>query len=273
MGWTIAADVEIVTKCNAPCRSRRLPAKIMRMDTHPIVLIVDDDQEIRDLVAAFLSRHGLAVRTAEDAQAMDELLAAEPVDLVVLDVMMPGEDGLAACRRLRAERPSLPIILLTALADPMDRIVGLEIGADDYLAKPFEPRELLARIRAVLRRTRQDEGNGADDAPPQEPTLRFSGWLIYPARRELRDPTGVLVPLTGGEFDLLLVLAGAAGRVLTRDQLLDRTKGRQAHPFDRSIDVLLSRLRKKLGDDPKEPQLIKTVRGGGYVLSVPVTQA
>ncbi|WP_027134306.1 response regulator [Geminicoccus roseus] len=243
------------------------------MDTNPIVLVVDDDQEIRDLVAAFLSRHGLAVRTAEDARAMDELLAAEPVDLVVLDVMMPGEDGLAACRRLRAEQPSLPIILLTALADPMDRIVGLEIGADDYLAKPFEPRELLARIRAVLRRTRQDDAGGAEDGAVTEPTLRFSGWLIYPARRELRDPTGVLVPLTGGEFDLLLVLAGAAGRVLTRDQLLDRTKGRQAHPFDRSIDVLLSRLRKKLGDDPKEPQLIKTVRGGGYVLSVPVTQA
>ncbi|HEX2525056.1 MAG TPA: response regulator [Geminicoccus sp.] len=243
------------------------------MDTNPIVLVVDDDQEIRDLVAAFLSRHGLAVRTAEDARTMDALLAVEPVDLIVLDVMMPGEDGLTACRRLRAERPSLPIILLTALADPMDRVVGLEIGADDYLAKPFEPRELLARIRAVLRRTRQDEQAGpTDDPAPQEPTLRFSGWLIYPARRELRDPTGVLVPLTGGEFDLLLVLAGAAGRVLTRDQLLDRTKGRQAHPFDRSIDVLLSRLRKKLGDDPKEPQLIKTVRGGGYVLSVPVTQ-
>jgi two-component system OmpR family response regulator len=243
------------------------------MDVNPIVLIVDDDQEIRDLVAAFLARHGLAVRTAEDAQAMDAVLATEPVDLLVLDVMMPGEDGLAACRRLRAERPQLPIILLTALADPTDRIVGLELGADDYLAKPFEPRELLARIRAVLRRARQDGQAGpGEEGTSQEPTLRFSGWLIYPARRELRDPTGVLVPLTGGEFDLLLVLAGAAGRVLTRDQLLDRTKGRQAHPFDRSIDVLLSRLRKKLGDDPKEPQLIKTVRGGGYVLSVPVTQ-
>ena len=242
------------------------------MDANPIVVMVDDDVEIRGLVAAFLSRHGLAVRTAEDTRAMDELLAAEPVDLVVLDVMMPGEDGLAACRRLRSERASLPIILLTALADPTDRIVGLELGADDYLAKPFEPRELLARIRAVLRRSRQGDAD-TDAAAQPEPTLRFAGWLIYPARRELRDPTGVLVPLTGGEFDLLLVLAGAAGRVLTRDQLLDRTKGRQAHPFDRSIDVLLSRLRKKLGDDPKEPQLIKTVRGGGYVLSVPVAQA
>ena len=240
----------------------------------PTVLVVDDDPEILDLLAGYLARHGLSIRTAQDARVMDAVLAAEPVDLVVLDVMMPGEDGLAACRRLRGERPAMPIILLTALADPTDRVVGLEIGADDYVPKPFEPRELLARIRAVLRRTRGEEtpGQPVNGTGRTEPTLRFSGWTLYPARRELRDPSGVLVTLTGGEFDLLLVLVEAAGHVLTRDQLLDRTRGRQSHPFDRSIDVLLSRVRRKLGDDPKEPQLIKTVRGGGYVLTAPVAR-
>jgi two-component system OmpR family response regulator len=234
------------------------------------IIVVDDEPDMRAMLADALGLAGHAVRLAADGVELRHLIAERPATVVVLDVGLPGEDGFRLARWLR-EHHDPGIVMLTGANTVIDRIVGLEIGADDYLAKPFEPRELLARIRAVLRRTRQDEG--VDDAPPQEPTLRFSGWLIYPARRELRDPTGVLVPLTGGEFDLLLVLAGAAGRVLTRDQLLDRTKGRQAHPFDRSIDVLLSRLRKKLGDDPKEPQLIKTVRGGGYVLSVPVTQA
>jgi two-component system OmpR family response regulator len=236
-------------------------------ESGPDVVVVDDDPEIRELLAAYLRRHGCTVREAADGSALDALLAQRPPEVVVLDIMMPGEDGLAICRRLRAGS-TLPIILLTALAEDTDRIVGLELGADDYLTKPFNPRELLARIRAVLRRA----ATPAVAAPARDAkrSYRFAGWTLDPERRELRDPTGVLVALTGGEFDLLHVLLQSPGIVLSRDQLLDRTRGRIAGPFDRAIDVQLSRLRRKIEADPKNPVLIKTVRTGGYVLAVPV---
>jgi two-component system OmpR family response regulator len=191
--------------------------------------------------------------------------------LVVLDVMLPGEDGVSLCRRLR-QRHEMPVIMLTALADEADRVVGLEVGADDYVVKPFSPRELLARIRAVLRRA----GGGGGRQPPLAQTpevsqvLTFAGWRLDPARRELRDPEGVLVSLTAGEFDLLKAFVERPQRVLSRDLLLDATRGREAGPFDRSIDVQLGRLRRKVEADPKAPELLKTVRGGGYVLAATV---
>ncbi len=237
------------------------------MPASPHVLIVDDDPEIRDLLGRYLKKHGYRVDRAADGREMARLLETGRFDLVVLDLMLPGEDGLSLCRRLRASS-DLPVIMLTAMGDETDRIVGLEIGADDYLPKPFNPRELLARIKAVLRR-------GGALRPPEGETpagLEFDGWRIDVGRRELFAPDGVLVPLTSGEFDLLLALAERPQRVLSRDQLLDLTKGRAAQPFDRSIDVQLSRLRRKIEADPKEPQLIKTVRGGGYMLTARVTR-
>jgi two-component system, OmpR family, response regulator len=232
----------------------------------PKILIVDDDHEIRELVARFLRKHGLRVETVADCRAMARALETGRFDLVVLDLMLPGEDGLSLCRHLRATS-SLPVIMLTAVAEDTDRIVGLEMGADDYVTKPFNPRELLARIKAVLRRT---GGGGRETA---EGTLTFAGWRLAAAQRELRDPDGVLVPLTSGEFDLLLALVERPERVLSRDQLLDLTKGRDALPFDRSIDVQLSRLRRKIETDPQNPKLIKTVRGGGYMLAQPVRRS
>ena len=232
----------------------------------PKVLIVDDDREIRDLLARFLRKHGLRVETVADGRVMARALKTGRFDLVVLDLMLPGEDGLSLCRHLRATS-SLPVIMLTAVAEDTDRIVGLEIGADDYVTKPFNPRELLARIKAVLRRT------GGAGREISEGTLTFAGWRLAAAQRELRDPDGVLVPLTSGEFDLLLAFVERPERVLSRDQLLDLTKGRDALPFDRSIDVQLSRLRRKIEIDPQNPKLIKTVRGGGYMLTRPVRRA
>jgi two-component system, OmpR family, response regulator len=247
----------------------RLWANMGAMAEQPHLLIVDDDPEIRDLLARYLRRQGFRVDLAADGRAMARQLEAGRFDLVVLDLMLPGEDGLSLCRRLRATS-SLPVIMLTAMGEETDRIVGLEMGADDYLAKPFNPRELLARIRAVLRRA-----HGAPPPATAEPSaaLAFAGWRLDVGRRELRDQDGVLVPLTSGEFDLLLAFAERPQRVLNRDQLLDLTRGRSAQAFDRSIDVQLSRLRRKIEADPKDPQLIKTVRGGGYMLSAPVERA
>lgn len=226
------------------------------------LLIVDDDLEIRTLVADYLTQHGFLVHTARDGETMRRVLLSEDVDLVLLDLMLPGEDGLSLCRWLREQR-DLSIIMITALASEGDRVTGLEMGADDYLVKPFSTRELLARIRAVLRR-----------APEQLPVHRygrdetwsFAGWTLRVNTRELLNPEGLLVSLTGGAFDLLLALVRNPGRVLTRDQLLEFTRGRRADPFDRSIDVQLSRLRKQLGN----PDIVKTVRGGGYVFAVDV---
>ena len=233
------------------------------MSGSPHVLIVDDDREIRDLLARFLKKHGYRVDTAADGRAMTRLIETARFDLVVLDLMLPGEDGLTLCRRLRAQS-SLPIIILTAIGEETDRIVGLEMGADDYLAKPFNPRELLARIKAVLRRT---EGGLRHTSGGAGRIFAFEGWRLDAAKRELRSADGVLVPLTAGEFDLLVAFAEHPQRVLSRDQLLDLTRGRSALPFDRSIDVQLSRLRRKIEANPKEPALIKTVRGGGYILA------
>jgi two-component system, OmpR family, response regulator len=230
--------------------------------TTPHLLIVDDDREIRDLLARFLKGHGFRVTAAADGRAMFEALSGGRFDLVVLDLMLPGEDGLSLCRRLRADS-ELPVIMLTAMGEATDRIVGLEVGADDYLAKPFNPRELLARVRAVLRRA--GAPTRAGEAPGD--AITFDGWRLDLSRRELRRPDGALVPLTAGEFDLLAVLAERPGRVLSREQLLDLTRGREAQPFDRSVDVQLSRLRRKIEADPKEPAIIKTVRGGGYVFA------
>ncbi len=238
------------------------------MDQRPHILIVDDDAEIRDLLSRFLKKNNLRVDTAADGRAMMRQLERGRFDLVVLDLMLPGEDGLSLCRRIRATS-NQPIIMLTALGEETDRIVGLEMGADDYLAKPFNPRELLARIKAVLRRA----GTGPGSAPESgDKHLNFEGWRLDVTKRELRSTDGVLHPLTAGEFDLLLAFAAHPRRVLSRDQLLDLTRRREAAPFDRSIDVQLSRLRRKIEPDLKEPSLIKTVRGGGYIFTCDVVR-
>ena len=233
------------------------------MSRQPHILIVDDDREIRSLVAQFLKKHGYRVTPAADGREMIRLMEKGRFDLVVLDLMLPGEDGLSLCRRVRAES-SLPIIMLTAMGEETDRIIGLEMGADDYLPKPFNPRELLARIKAVLRRA-ADRGLAVPSSDVAAHV--FEGWRLDTVKRELRTPDGALVPLTAGEFELLAALVERAGQVLSRDQLLDLTRGRDAAPFDRSVDVLISRLRRKIETDPKEPSIIKTVRGGGYVLA------
>jgi two-component system OmpR family response regulator len=232
------------------------------------VLIVDDDPEICQLVARFLEPHGFRVAAAGDGPSMREALQREPADLVILDLMLPGDDGLALCRELRTTS-RVPIIFLTALNSEADRVVGLEMGADDYLSKPFSTRELLARVRAVLRRA----APVTDEAPEAAPKaaigrrLRFSGWTLDIGRRQLTAPDGVLVDLSGGEYELLIAFLERPQIVLTRDQLLDITHGRSAGPFDRAIDMQVGRLRRKIEADPKNPELIKTVRGGGYVLA------
>jgi len=229
----------------------------------PHLLVVDDDREIRDLLTRFLTRHGYRVTSARDGREMRKAIADWRIDLIVLDLMLPGEDGLTLCRELRAGS-DIPVIMLTAMGEETDRIVGLEMGADDYLAKPFNPRELVARIRSVLRRARPPR----DPAPePGREVLRFAGWTLDIAARRLARADGEAVALSSGEFDLLVAFAGHPRRVLSRDQLLDLTRGRTAGPFDRSIDIQVSRLRRKIEPDPKTPTLIKTVRGGGYMFT------
>lgn len=228
------------------------------------VLVVDDDAEIRSLIAEYLERNGLRVTVAGDGRQMRQVLDASRIDLVVLDLMMPGEDGLALCRDLRA-RSNLPVIMLTARGDELDRIIGIEMGADDYLAKPFNPRELLARIKSVLRRAR-----ALPEAALEATRLRFAGWTLDLVTRCLGSPEGAIVPLSGTEFRLLKVFVEHPNHVLDRNQLMDLTLGREAAPFDRSIDVQLSRLRQRLRDDAREPRIIKTVRNQGYVLAAVV---
>ena len=241
------------------------------MDRTPHLLVVDDDREIRSLVAQFLTKHGFRVTGVRDGAEMMRTLDGARVDLIVLDLMLPGEDGLSLCRRLRAapQTSQTPVIMLTAMGEETDRIVGLEMGADDYLAKPFSPRELLARIKAVLRRVSAPPVAGAPAATGT--VLRFEGWSLDLTKRELRSPDGVLVQLSAGEYDLLVAFVEHPQRVLTRDQLLDLARGRSAVPFDRSVDVQVSRLRRKIEPDPAEPTLIKTVRGGGYLFTPSVT--
>ncbi|WP_429057707.1 response regulator [Aeromonas jandaei] len=232
------------------------------------ILVVDDHSEIRDLLKRFLEQHGLRVSCARDGKEMKRLLEEREFDLLVLDLMMPGEDGLTLCRELRA-KSSLPIIMLTAMGEETDRIIGLEMGADDYLAKPFNPRELLARIKAVMRRTQADHQPAAETLTRD---LRFDRWLLDINRRELVDEDGVGLSLSTAEFDLLKVFLERPQRVLSRDQLLDLARGREAVAFDRAIDTLVSRLRRKLERDPKNPELIKTIWGGGYMFSADVAQ-
>lgn len=238
------------------------------METNSHILVVDDDREIRDLLSRFLERNGLRVSVAREEREMRKVMQDAAIDLVILDAMLPGKNGFTICRELRAAG-SLPIIMLTAAGDETDRIVGLEMGADDYVAKPFNPRELLARIRAVLRRA--TEPGRAVAAPGG--TLRFAGWALDVGRRRLFSPEGALVTLSTGEFDLLLAFAERPQRVLSRDQLLDIARGRGPVPFDRSVDVQVSRLRRKIEVDPKAPELIATVRGGGYVFTPEVVRA
>lgn len=225
--------------------------------SEPHILVVDDDREIRRLVAEFLGRHGFRVSQAGDGAQVTKALAAGRIDLIVLDLMLPGEDGLQIIKRLRAGA-DIPVIMLTAMAEDHDRIVGLELGADDYITKPFNPRELLARIKAVLRRAPKDRRRGR---------YRFAGWTLDAARRELTSPDGVAVTLSSGEFDLLLAFLEHPQVILNRDQLLDLARGREGGPFDRTIDVQVSRLRRKLEADPAEPAIIKTVRNGGYLFA------
>ncbi|MFE1599284.1 response regulator [Methylobacterium sp. ID0610] len=234
------------------------------------VLIVDDDREIRDLLSAYLRKNGLRVSVAADGRQMRAFLEADRVDLIVLDVMMPGDDGLVLCRELRVgKHRATPILMLTARGDETDRIVGLEMGADDYLVKPFAARELLARIKAVLRRTRMLPPNLQVTEVGQ--LLAFGAWRLDTTARHLIDETGTVVALSGAEYRLLRVFLDHPQRVLSRDQLLNLTQGREADLFDRSIDLLVSRLRQRLKDDAREPTCIKTVRSEGYVLAVPVT--
>ncbi|OCQ42557.1 DNA-binding response regulator [Aeromonas veronii] len=235
-------------------------------NTH--ILVVDDHSEIRDLLKRFLEQHGLRVSCARDGKEMKRLLEEREFDLLVLDLMMPGEDGLTLCRELRV-KSNLPIIMLTAMGEETDRIIGLEMGADDYLAKPFNPRELLARIKAVMRRTQAETQPAAETLTRD---LRFDRWLLDVNRRELVDEDGVGLSLSTAEFDLLKVFLERPQRVLSRDQLLDLARGREAVAFDRAIDTLVSRLRRKLERDPKNPGLIKTIWGGGYMFSADVTQ-
>jgi two-component system OmpR family response regulator len=228
----------------------------------PHIAIIDDDPEIRQLLSGFLQKNGFRVTGGGDGRAMRRILAEARIDLILLDLMLPGEDGLSLCRDVRANT-DIPIIMITARGEETDRIVGLEIGADDYLPKPFSPRELLAHVRAVLRRAGGDHRRPPLDAD----RLGFAGWTLHIGERRLTDPTGIEVLLTAGEFELLKVLAERPGRVLTRDQLLDLTKGRAATIFDRSIDAQISRLRKKIEADHANPVIIKTVRSGGYVFA------
>ncbi len=235
----------------------------------PHILIVDDDSEIRDLLSRFLSKHDFRVTTAKDGREMEQALKDWAIDLIVLDLMLPGDDGLTLCRRVRADS-FVPIIMLTAMSEDVDRIIGLEVGADDYLAKPFNPRELAARIKAVLRRVSAPPVPTPADAGAEK--LSFSGFELEQSTRTLRQGETV-IPLTAGEYDLLVAFVEHPRRVLNRDQLLDMARGRAAIPFDRSIDVQVGRLRKKIEPDAKNPTLIKTVRGGGYMFTAEVARA
>jgi two-component system, OmpR family, response regulator len=226
------------------------------------ILVIDDDRDIRRPLAECLRRHGFRTSVAADGREMDRTLATAQVDLIVLDVMMPGEDGLSICRRLRETR-DIPVILLTALAETTDRIVGLEIGADDYVTKPFDPRELVARVKSVLRRSRMLPRRRRHASG----RVTFDRWRFDLARKELVDADDVVVRLSSGEHTLLVALVEHAGVTLSRDELLDLTRGREAQPFDRSIDNQVSRLRRKLEADPKNPRIILTKWGGGYVFA------
>jgi two-component system phosphate regulon response regulator OmpR len=244
------------------------------MGDQPHILVVDDERRIRTMLSRYLTDEGFRVSEASDGVAMREILERDPVDLVLLDLVMPGEDGLSLARHIR-QRSDISVIMLTGKGELIDRVVGLEAGADDYIAKPFHLREVLARIRTVMRRVHPQPASSAVQASPaKEPagdTLVFQDWRFDLLKRELRRPDGNLVPLTAGEFDLLRVFARNPNRVLDRDHLMTLVKGRDWAAFDRAIDTQIVRLRKKIEPDPQNPQLIKTVRGAGYIFAASVT--
>lgn len=248
-------------------------AMMLIMEKLQHILVVDDDRGIRDLLGKFLRQHGFETSLAKDGAEMQVHFDSGGIDLIILDIMMPGEDGLSLCRKIR-KHSAIPILMLTAVSEEVERILGLELGADDYMSKPFNPRELLARVRAILRRSA-----GADDPTQttqqmtnQQVIYRFDGWSLNATSRRLLSPEQLEVTLSSGEFDLLVTFLRSPQQVLSRDTLLDLTKNRSATPFDRSIDIQISRLRQKIERDHKKPTLIKTVRGGGYVLAVAVTK-
>ena len=243
--------------------------EMTRDDSKPHILVVEDARDIREPLARYMRDNGYRATTASDAAAARKLIKGSAFDLIVLDIMMPGEDGLSLCRFIR-ETTQTPVILLTARGEEVDRIIGLEMGADDYIVKPFSPRELIARIAAVLRRT---QALPPRQKPPSATRITFGDWTLDTGQRELTGPDGIALPLSSGEFRLLAVLLERPKMALSRNQLLDLTKGRDADMFDRSIDNHVSRLRKKLEPDPKNPRYIKTVWGGGYIFAVePLTQ-
>ncbi|MBF0147765.1 MAG: response regulator [Magnetococcales bacterium] len=237
------------------------------MSKTPCILVVEDNREIRELVVRYLDEHGMAATGVANGRAMRGAMEKGGVDLVVLDVMLPEADGLTLCRKLR-EHSTIPIIMLTALGEHSDRVVGLEMGADDYVTKPFDPRELLARIKAVLRRCDRNEGRTPLDLGN---TIHFAGWTLHRQRRELVDAQGLVEPLSSGEFDLLLAFISHPRQVLSRERLLDLAHGKGAQQYDRSIDTQIMRLRRKIEPDPREPQLIKTVWGDGYMFTPEVS--
>src|SRR5665213_731200 len=232
------------------------------MVSQPVILMIEDDHEIASLTANFLRQNRLKVSVAHDAKTAHAVFAQTRPDIVLLDIMLPDEDGLSILRRIRSTS-KVPVVMLTALGEETDRVIGLEIGADDYVTKPFSTRELLARIRAILRRGPLQHFSNAENSE----VYRFEGWSLNRARRVLSNPQGVIVELTSAEFDLLSILCKHARRVMDRDQLLDMTQGRASMPFDRSIDTLISRIRRKIERDPRNPDFIKTVRLGGYLFT------
>lgn len=233
----------------------------MTNKTH--ILLVDDEASLREPLAEYLIKQGYKVQQAADASIARSLLNAYDFDIILLDIMMPGEDGLSLCRFV-TDKTDIPVIFISAKTEETERIIGLELGADDYITKPFSPRELVARIKVVLRRA---EKNGAARNGASGGAYQFSGWTLQCDKRSLVDADGVSVSLSTGEYQMLLALVSRAGKVLNRDQLLDITQGREAHAFDRAVDNQISRLRRKIETDPKNPEIIKTVWGGGYVLA------
>ena len=270
-GFFVTKFVKRGTSHNQTHISQNLPyalVYIAEMQGGPHILIVDDHREIRDLVSRALSKEGFRVSTAADGRAMQKVLADGRIDLILLDLMLPGEDGLSLCRTIRAES-DVPIIMLTAKGEEVDRVIGLEMGADDYLSKPFGSRELIARIKAVLRRSQDTMSKGHSEQKSK--SYHFDRWGLDTGARALLRDDGVTVPLSTGEYDLLIALVERPQRVLNRDQLLDLARGRSAAGLDRSIDTQVSRLRKKLEIDPSDPKIIKTVWGGGYMFTPAVT--
>lgn len=233
------------------------------------ILVVDDDTGIRDLLAKFLRKHHLKVSVAAGGDDMFRLLSQQSIHLIILDVMMPGKDGVTLCREIR-QSSQVPIVMLTAVAEDVDRIIGLEMGADDYISKPFNPRELLARIKAILRRSQVRSELAEPEVLKSRSIYRFSGWVLNTLEHRLISPEAAEITLSSGEYNLLHAFVERPNQVLSRDQLLDLTRNRMAGPYDRSIDIQISRLRSKIEVDPKLPRLIKTIRGGGYMLAVEV---